>query len=378
MKKALALVLALVMVFALVACGAKTEAPAPATTEPAAAPAAAEPAAAEEPAAETAAEPEFTLRLATQVAQPNPLANSAYRYAETVEELTNGRVHIDVYPSDQLGDYTSVFEEIDLGTIDLAWISASSAFNPMIDVQGIPYIFENWDQARQIWLDQDGFLFKTYKEANESYGTQNVRVMGVVPGGFLGICIAKNTKIDFTDAEMFTPSADKTSLLIRNPSMDVAQMIVSGLGFTSMGLNWSELYNALQTGIVDGAYGAGAGTVYTDLRDVVSKFYDFRYLMEMMAMYVAQSTLDKMPADLAEIVVQAAYDEQFAAFDEYEAFEKEGYQNLVDYGIEVVYPTDEEMSAMASAMRDIVWPQLYDLFGEDTMTGIRAQVESVA
>ena len=376
MKKAIALVLALVMVFALVACGAAAT-PAAEPAAPAAEPAAAAPAA--EPAEEAAAPAEvYTLRLATQVAAGNPLADSAYRYAETVNELTNGQVKIDVYPSNQLGDYTAVFEEIDLGTIDLAWISASSAFNPMIDVQGIPYIFENWDQARKIWLDQDGYLFKTYKEANESYGTGNVRVMGVVPGGFLGICIAKGTTIDFTDEEMFAPSADKKDLLIRNPSMDVAQMIVEGLGFTSMGLSWSELYNALQTGVVDGAYGAGAGTVYTDLRDVVSAFYDFRYLMEMMAMYVSQSSLDKLPAELAEIVVQAAIDEQAQAFDDYEAFEKQGYTDLEGYGIKVVYPTDEQMSAMAAEMRDIVWPQLNDLFGEDTMAGIRAQVESVA
>lgn len=371
MKKVLALLLALCMVFALVACGA---APAPA------------PAASTETKTETEAKTEapaaapdkvYTLRLATQVAQPNPLANSAYRFAEAVAEKTNGQVKIDVYPSNQLGDYTSVFEELDLGTIDLAWISASSAFNPMIDVQGIPYIFENWDQARAIWLDQDGFLFKTYKEANESYGNQNVMVMGVVPGGFLGICIAKDTKISYSDADMFSPSVSKKDLLIRNPSMDVAAMIVNGLGFNSFNLSWSELYNALQTGVVNGAYGAGAGTVYTDLRDVVSSFYDFRYLMEMMAMYASKSSLEKLPADLAQIVVDCAVAEQELAFDEYEEFEKEGYQQLKDYGIDVIYPTDEEMAAMASEMRDIVWPQLYDLFGEDTMTGIRAQVESL-
>lgn len=373
MKKTIALLLSLVMVFALVACGATTPAPAAGETKTDAPAAPAAP-------AETEGEDDtvYTLRLATQVAQPNPLANSAYRFAADVEEKTNGKVHIDVYPSSQLGDYTAVFEELDLGTIDLAWISASSAFNPMIDVQGIPYIFENWDQAREIWLDQEGFLFKTYKEANESYGNRNVQVMGVVPGGFLGICIAKGTNVKHSAADMFTPSVDKKDLLIRNPSMDVAQMIVSGLGFTSMGLPWSELYSALQTGVVSGAYGAGAGTVYTDLRDVVSQFYDFRYLMEMMAMYASKSSLAKLPAEYADIVVQCAIDEQTLAFDEYEAFEKEGYQQLIDYGIAVTYPTDEEMSAMAAAMRDIVWPQLNDLFGVDTMEGIRAQVESIA
>ncbi len=367
MKKVIALLLAVCMVFVLVACGASTAAPAATTTTTTTTTST----------ASSSSDEVYTLRLATQVAQPNPLANSAYRFADAVAEKTGGKVKVDVYPSNQLGDYTSVFEELDLGTIDLAWISASSAFNPMIDVQGIPYIFENWDQARAIWLDQDGFLFKTYKEANESYGNQNVLVMGVVPGGFLGICIAKDTKIDYSDADMFAPGVAKKDLLIRNPSMDVAAMIVNGLGFNSFNLSWSELYNALQTGVVNGAYGAGAGTVYTDLRDVVSAFYDFRYLMEMMAMYASKSSLDKLPADLAQIVVDCAVAEQALAFDEYEEFEKEGYNQLKDYGIEVIYPTDEQMSAMAAEMRDIVWPQLYDLFGEDTMTGIRAQVEGL-
>ena len=152
MKKALTLVLTLAMLFLLCACGGAATTPAdPGTTtntEPA-------------PADGTV----YTLRLATQVAQPNPLANSAYRFAEKVAEATNGQVKIDVYPSNQLGDYTSVFEEMELGTIDLAWISADSSFDPMIDVQGIPYLFENWEQAREIWLNQDGFLFQTYKGA---------------------------------------------------------------------------------------------------------------------------------------------------------------------------------------------------------------------
>lgn len=374
MKKALALLLALAMVLALCACGAAATTT---TTTAAATAAPADTAATAAAGTTTATEPTYTLRLATQVAQPNPLANSAYRFAEDVAAKTNGQVKIDVYPSNQLGDYTSVFEELDLGTIDLAWISASSAFNPMIDVQGIPYIFENWDQARAIWLDQNGFLFKTYKEANESYGNQNVLVMGVVPGGFLGVCIAKGTNVSYSDADMFNPAVAKKDLLIRNPSMDVAAMIVNGLGFNSFNLSWSELYNALQTGIVNGAYGAGAGTVYTDLRDVVSTFYDYRYLMEMMAMYASKSSLAKLPDDLSKIVVDCAVAEQSLAFDEYEAFEKEGYDNLTAYGIKVISPTDEQMSAMAAQMRDIVWPQLNSLFGEETMAGIRAQVEGL-
>lgn len=364
MKKALSIVLTLAMLFLLCACGASTTTP-PATTDPGTT-TEAEPA----PAADGTV---YTLRLATQVAQPNPLANSAYRFAEKVAEATNGQVKIDVYPSNQLGDYTSVFEEMELGTIDLAWISADSSFDPMIDVQGIPYLFENWDQAREIWLNQEGFLFQTYKGAIEGYGAQNVTVMGVVPGGFLGICI--NTD-KFDQETLFDTSVSK-DLLIRHPNMVVARMIVEGLGFKSMALSWSELYNALQTGVVDGAYGAGAGTVYTDLRDVSKYFVDYRYLMEMMAMMASTSSLDKLPEDLRQIVIDTAVAEQYDAFDEYEAFEKAGYKDLEDYGITVIYPTDEQMATLAASMRDKVWPGLDDVFTPEVMAGIRAQVESL-
>ena len=41
-----------------------------------------------------------------------------YRIAEKVEEATKGRIKMDVFPMNQLGDYTQVFQEIQRGTID--------------------------------------------------------------------------------------------------------------------------------------------------------------------------------------------------------------------------------------------------------------------
>ena len=74
MKKFLAIALALCMVFALCACGATTASAPAASTDT------------KTEAAAPAADKVYTLRLATQVAQPNPLANSAYRFADAVAE----------------------------------------------------------------------------------------------------------------------------------------------------------------------------------------------------------------------------------------------------------------------------------------------------
>ena len=55
-----------------------------------------------------------------------------------------------------------------------------------------------------------------------------------------------------------------------------------------------------------------------------------------------------------------------------------GYGQLTEYGIEVLVPTAEEMTAMAEAVRAEVYPQLNDLFGEDVMNAISEQVAGLS
>ena len=160
--------------------------------------------------------------------------------------------------------------------------------------------------------------------------------------------------------------------------MDVAAMIVKALGFNNMAIAYSDLYTALQTGVVDGWYGGGAGLNYTGFRDVISYFADYRYLFEVMDMLVSTQVLESLPAEYQELIVELAIAEQPVAFDEFQAYEEAGYAQLEEYGIEVLIPTADEMSAMAESVRAEVYPQLNDLFGEDVMAAISEQVAGLS
>ena len=88
MKKALALILAMVMALALVACGDNSEV--------------------------------IKLRVAVQQNENHETCKAVRRIADKVKEATNGGLELDIYSDSVLGDYTAVFDEVRMGTIDMA------------------------------------------------------------------------------------------------------------------------------------------------------------------------------------------------------------------------------------------------------------------
>lgn len=357
MKKILAIVLALSMLFALAACGGTS---APAEDKPADTP------------AETteSSGATYKLRLGAEEAQGMPQTDAAYDFAEMVAEATNGDIEITVYPAAQLGDYEVMFEGLTNGSLDLAFISGPASFDQMMDIQGIPYLVENWDQAEALWGNREGYL---YSKFDEVFAGLNVKLLGVLSGGFLGIGGASLGDLD----TIWDPTAHQDALC-RHPSMDVAHMIVDALGYNSVTIAYSDLYSALQTGTCDCWYGGGSALNYNSFRDVIDYYADYRYLFNVLIMGMSQDVFDTLPADYQQILIDCAIQVQADEFAMYEEFENNAYAQLEEAGITVLYPTDEEMAAIAGHVRDEVYPQLYDLFGADVVDAISEQVAGLS
>lgn len=72
----------------------------------------------------------ITLKFATQHPVDHVAQTSAENIEKAIEEGTEGRVLVDIYPASQLGDYLQVYEEIMRGTIQMAHISGNDSFDP--------------------------------------------------------------------------------------------------------------------------------------------------------------------------------------------------------------------------------------------------------
>ena len=141
MKKILAMIMALAMVFALCACGQSAAPAATATEAPAEATADAAPAGPEYN--------EITLKFGTSSAESSLTAQAFMKWGEYLKEATDGKVNVDVYCSSVLGNNTEMTQGAQMGTIDVVVIQPGGVADmgaTKMNLLGLPYLFENYDQ----------------------------------------------------------------------------------------------------------------------------------------------------------------------------------------------------------------------------------------
>src|SRR5699024_2493607 len=75
----------------------------------------------------------ITLKLAGMSNEEHPSNIALNELADSIEDKTEGRVKIKIYPSNQLGDWTTVYDEIMKGTIDMGLITQPTEHNPKLE-----------------------------------------------------------------------------------------------------------------------------------------------------------------------------------------------------------------------------------------------------
>ena len=121
-NKALALILALIMVFSLTACGS-SEAPA-------------------ETPAEAPAE-KITWKLSCDESVDSFTVGILQDMVKQVSDATNGNFTLELFSDSLLGDYTAVFDELMLGSVEMAVQSLPDSYDARLGMVFVPYLFTN-------------------------------------------------------------------------------------------------------------------------------------------------------------------------------------------------------------------------------------------
>lgn len=77
----------------------------------------------------------------------------ALNIKQAVEEKTEGRVLIDIYPANQLGDWSQVYDELMMGSIDMAHSSVPETYDARTAVGYFPYLSSSYDQLAEIFAE---------------------------------------------------------------------------------------------------------------------------------------------------------------------------------------------------------------------------------
>ena len=341
MKKLLALLLAGAMALSMVACGGS------------------EPAASADP---NAFEP-ITLKFANQHPGDGTASKSDQAICDAIEQATEGRVKVELYTDSSLGDYTSVFEEVMVGTIDMAHTTAVETYDARMSGSMLPYLGSNFEELKKAY-DPEGYLYKTVFDVAQGLG---IRTFGFYCEGFSGI----GTGVEVTDPA--TPGTPK-SAVVRIPGLDSFALPARALGFETSTIAYSDTYTAIQTNTVQGWVGGPPNLNYLYFRDVIDYYYHYMMTQEATQIYMSEKTWNKLlPEDQAAIdeIIKAECAKSF----ELAAADDANYMQMMkDAGITVVEFTDAERAAMAEHVRTNVWPELAKNTSQEFIDGILASL----
>ena len=333
MKKLLTVLLALVMVFTFAACGSES------TGDDAAAP------------AET-----YELMCASIYPVEHIDCTTLQAAFDNIEAKTNGGVKITLYPSNQLGDYTQVYEEIMKGTIDMGAITVPTNFDQRLEMLTLPFITSSYDDAKVKFASGSAF----FDACNEIQNELGVEMLGIFIEGYMGIGATKHIDNPMTVGTTHNE-------LLRVPAMDSYIWTAQGMGYNTTTIAYADLYAALQTGVCDGWIGGSAYVNYESFRDVIKYYAETKYICELVPVVINKDLIDGMPAEYSQAIREEMAAAAITIADARDALDKQAIIDMGDMGIEIYECSEEEITAMSDYFKENVWPQYTDLLGEELL-----------
>lgn len=196
-------------------------------------------------------------------AEDNPLSVCLRDFAAAFEEATDGRYEIECHYAWSLGDDPTLAEMCRVGTVG-GWFGVINQglvnYIPEFAATALPYLFRTWDEAYD-YLNNSEYIQSLNQKLEDEYNIHYVNT-------------SLNGMRDLTANKKILSPADAAGLRIRCMTAPIWQDVMECLGGVGVPIAFSELYVALQTGVVDGQDN-GIASVYE------YKFYDVqKYLMK--------------------------------------------------------------------------------------------------
>jgi len=304
----------------------------------------------------------ITIRIAGQNPIEHSSTQSLYTIEKTVEEKSGGRIQIDVYPANQLGDYTLVYEELMKGTIDMALISVAPTYDNRMLLSYMPYIAENYETIKKLYAP-NGFMYNTYKEV---HGALNVEFLGFYGEGLGGVGSTKMPK------EPMNPKVDK-GILLRVPGIDSLKLCAEDMGYRTTSIPYADVYTSMQTGVCDAWIGGPASLNWHGFRDVIKYYLETNDFYECTFFLMNKDLWNRLDAEAQQIIKDAVETESLRSFEVNEEENEKYMKQMEEYGINVIRFSDEELKTMANYIRETTWPKVAEKIGKDVVEGLKAQ-----
>ncbi|MDR1659231.1 MAG: TRAP transporter substrate-binding protein [Desulfovibrio sp.] len=236
---------------------------------------------------------EFSMKFSSTMNQGHSWSRAADLFKQYVEENSNGRISIEVFPANALGSNREVLEMIKFGTVDFMNCGVTHVSNnvPEFNVLVLPYL---WTDNEKLFAGLNGAFGQDLASRTRDRGFE---LMGWLDNGFRDVT---------SKVKPIVNPGDIKGLKIRCLPSKVHMAFFRALGAAPSPVAWSELYQALQQGLVDAQENPPATIYFARFQEVQKYYSKTGHANEPGLVIMSNASMKKLPRDLQLLVRVAA------------------------------------------------------------------------
>ena len=238
------------------------------------------------------AAPEFSLKYANNVPVTHPLNVRAKEAMDRIKAQTNGRVEIEIFPNNQLGSDTDMLSQLRSGAIEFFTLSGLilSTLVPVASVNGIGFAWSSYDQ---VWPAMDGGLGAYIRAQITKAGLHAMEQAW--DNGF--------RQITSSTRPIKTPD-DLKGFKIRVPPSPLWTSMFKAFDAAPTSINFSEVYSALQTKVVEGQENPLAVIFFAKLYEVQKYLSQTNHMWDGFWFLANGKAWQGLPADVRDVITK--------------------------------------------------------------------------
>ena len=278
----------------------------------------------------------YTIRVGTYAGPDHPVSKSVEYFKENIERESNGQIKVVHFPNNQLGPEAVVIDQVKRGTIQMAVTGSQIRKDePNVGLSDAPYLITSWEQARLAYDDEGKKIMSGNYEQNTG-----VKIMAYFVNGFREI--SSNKPI--------TTMEDLGTIKLRIPDNEIHVHLFEALGANAVMMPLTEVYNALETHMIDGQENPYSTLLSSGLYEVQTDVLESRHMFAISPVLVNGRFFNKLPEDLQALVTKWVAETEKYNWDISEQYDTASRQALEAKGLKIHELTPEMKAAIDEKM----------------------------
>lgn len=316
---------------------------------------------AQEPAAEPSAEP-VIVKIGYENNPGEPIDQACNAWAEYLSEMSGGTMEMQCYPSSQLGAKNDIIDQMLAGDnvitlADGAFLADRGA--PDMGIQFAPFLFDSYDEAWKLvesdwWKEQSDICRENGLElltSNFVYGTRNLMTTKPVHS-----------------------VSDIKGMKIRVPNNTIQVKGFEALGAAATPMALGDVYMALQQGTIDGVENPASALLGLGFGEVAKNLTVTAHVLNTTLWLTGTKWFDTLTPEQQQWLKESGEKAGLVSQELDKQLEAEALSSLEAQGVEIYYPTEEELAGFKeAALKFYDYPEIQALFSD----GLYDQIISV-